>query len=171
MITASINGVSLKKEKIVYIKGMDILIADVYLDGKLLGSWQENADGGEDYFDFDETILIPAMEAYRDSLPDGYIFKETMGISTFLNEIHNFNELRKTLRKHWKTYSNTKIVVINNGFSNGIISYYENTLEEELNKRIDDMRFQLRTEEDMGFDNLTCVIRKYDSEADFTFQF
>lgn len=48
----SINGVSLKKEKLVYVYGVDVLSADVYLDGKKLGNWCEDTDGGEDRFNF-----------------------------------------------------------------------------------------------------------------------
>lgn len=167
----SINGVSLKKEKLVYVYGVDVLTADVYLDGKKLGNWCEDADGGEDRFDFNEKLLKSAMDAYKNSLPDGYIYKKAMGFNVFLNEIHNLNDLRKTLRKHWKENPNTHIVVVSNGFSNGIISYYDNCREEELNTKIDEMRNELKSEKNLGFDNLGCVIRHYDSEEDFVFNF
>lgn len=117
---ASINGITVKSYKTFRgHEGEPLGQGNVYYKGKKLGFWSQDAYGAVcDNFDFDEKILTPEVEKYRDL--SGMVreeFKDLFDTTTFMWELSNLLEAEKEYKKFAKKGYPTMIRVTNGSYA------------------------------------------------------
>lgn len=97
---ASINGVTVKALKSFKDhEGMDILQGNVYLNGKKLGFWSQDAWCGPDHFGFNEKLLADAVESYKQSDKVASEYKEIFNSELLMFELIKLIDAEKAYKK------------------------------------------------------------------------
>lgn len=114
---ASINGISIKSLKMFHgHEGEELFQGNVYKDGKKLGFWSQDFSGGVcDNFDFDETPVAEAAEAYKNF--SGKVEKDTkeyFDASFFMSELAELTDIEKEFKK-WKKKGYPSIIIVKGG--------------------------------------------------------
>ena len=101
---ASINGVQIKSLK--SFTGMEgpTVQGTVYLDGKRLGFWSQDGNGGPDRFEFSEQLLEAAVKSYKNSDRVREENKKYFDTSCFLFEVVKLMDTEKMFKKATKVY-------------------------------------------------------------------
>lgn len=101
---ASINGVQIKSLK--SFTGMEgpAVQGTVYLNGKKLGFWSQDGDGGSDRFEFPESDLKVAVDSYKKSDKVSGNNKKYFDASSFLFEVVKLMDVEKLFKKNTKKY-------------------------------------------------------------------
>ena len=162
---AKINGVEVKAVKTFKDhEGCSISQGNVYVDGKKVGSWSQDAWGGQDSFDGCEELIKERAEMLKEGCDKGskyYDFQNEPDI--FMNNLMKLMEDEKQYKKAKKNGYKT-ILLVSDGFHiNGLMirdkmapkevkSRYSNTIKEYKSKM---------------FKNVYIDVRSYSSDSDF----
>lgn len=85
---ANINGLTLKALKVFRgHEGEPLAQGNVYFNGKKLGFWSQDAWGGPDRFDFDESLLDNLVEQYKKSDKVEPKYKDIFNLSCLLYDL------------------------------------------------------------------------------------
>ena len=101
---AKINGVEIKNLKSFIGHEGTCYQGDVWLNGKKLGFWSQDAWGAIcDTFEFDESALDKVCENFQAGFPDTYEYKEfCKDKETLLNDLVSLKTIEKDLKKDFK---------------------------------------------------------------------
>ena len=152
---ASINGVSIKSLKtFASHDGCACLQGMVYLNGKRLGLWSQDAWGGPDRFEFRESVLDEQLNSYKETNRVKPEYKDIFNLEMFLYELVKLADREKEYKKSFKK-----------GYQ--ILAVAENTMKRKswsmLNEDVLKKNLQtIMQEKDNGFD-----VAIYRSLSDF----
>ena len=108
---AKLFGVTLKKlHKGTDHEGCALYSADVYYNGKCLGSWEQDAWGGPDRMDFDKNLLQDAVEQFKQSDLVNPKYKDLANVSILLDKLVGLCEDEKLYKKGLKNGFNAFII-------------------------------------------------------------
>ena len=111
---ASIKGISLKNIKT--FRGMEYPVnyqGSVYFNGKKLGFWSQDGNGGPDHYDFNTTELDKIAEAY-------YGEDRFYNLECLLGEVLTLQEYEKLYKKAVKD-GYASVVIITDGYREAYI--------------------------------------------------
>ena len=97
---ASINGIQVKGLK--SFSGHDgepLAQGNVYYKGKKLGFWSQDAWGGEDNYDFNESVVDAEVAKFRESDAVEDEYREFADLASLLEDLVNFMQTEKEYKK------------------------------------------------------------------------
>lgn len=162
---AKVNGIQIKGLKyFVTHDGMDAAQGNIYLDNKKLGFWTQDADCGEDYCDFDESILNDRLEAYQEGFDTDHKHFEFAfeGLESLLYNLTNLLDHEKLFKKYTKKGFKS-VVIVTDGYNTSILATYDDNkkaIETKYDKAIEDMKKNM-------FPNKKKNVCIYTSPGDF----
>lgn len=163
---AKINGVEMKAIKtFVDHEGAQIAQANIYLNGKKLGLWSQDAWGGPDHYDGFEDVIIDRAKAFKDGCPKDakyYDFLDDPDI--FMSYLLELSEDEKRYKKYLKDGYITMFTV-SDGCHLSMVGYRVNYTIEEIKQKYANT---VKTMKSKMFKNMTPKEKIYTSINDFS---
>lgn len=162
---ASINGVAIKNYKTFCGFEGEASQGTIYLNGKRLGFWSQDGNGGPDRFDFKESVLKDACERFKSGFPTDYKYINFCDdAEVFLGELARLTETERYLKRYFNKGYRAAVVVSNSWMSKTLFAPIDGSDAEILTayaKDIEGMKAELDGKIDVSVfkpNSFDCIV-------------